>query len=311
MFKNLTFFRLPAPWEKTAESLAEQLSSYKFSPCLQLEMQSQGWDTPRHDGLVHNINGQYLLKLTTEKKLLPSSVVNESTKIAAQIIEEEQGFKLSRKVIKELKEKITDELLPRAFCIKSHNYVWIDTINGLLGIDSASSGKIEDVLKALLKTIKPFPIEIVRPKLMPQFAMTNWLSHDFSPNGFTIDKDTELVAMTESKARVKYSNHSLDHTEITNHISSGKQCTKLALTWQDKISFTLTNELELKSIKLLDILSVHVAENSPKNADESFDSDFALMAGEFALMLSDVINALGGEVGDLASPAGAPNDIQS
>lgn len=41
-------------------------------------MQNQGWDSPRqNDRLVHTVNQQMLIVLTTEKKLLPATVINQ------------------------------------------------------------------------------------------------------------------------------------------------------------------------------------------------------------------------------------------
>jgi DNA recombination-dependent growth factor C len=46
-----------------------------------------------------------LLTLATEKKLLPSSVINQVAKARAAEQEEQQGFRPGRKQMKELKEQ--------------------------------------------------------------------------------------------------------------------------------------------------------------------------------------------------------------
>ena len=88
---------------------------------------------------------------------------------------------------------------------------------------------------------------------------------------------------------------------IRRHIAAGKQCTRLAMTWNDKISFVLDESLAIKSIKPLDIIK----EGSTRNDDERFDSDMALMTGELAKMLADLVKVLGGEA-DAAAPAPLP-----
>ena len=83
-----------------------------------------------------------LLTFRAEKKLLPASVVTQVTKARALELEEQQGFKPGRKQMRELKEQVTDELLPRAFSIRRDTRVWIDTKNGWLVIDAAlASGR--------------------------------------------------------------------------------------------------------------------------------------------------------------------------
>ncbi len=294
-FKNLQIFRLPSPFKLDVEQLSKHLSVQAFSQCPSNEMQSQGWSSPRGtDQLVHSVNQQLLLLLATEKKLLPTSVINQVTKARATELEEQQGFAPGRKAIKDLKERVTDELLPRAFGIKRDTWVWIDPVHGWLVIDSSSPSKADEVIKLLLQCEK-LPLESLRVKVSPQTAMTDWLLGNEAPKGFTIDQDTELRAHTEDKATVRYVNHSLDADDVQRHIAAGKQCTKLALTWNDRISFVLTESLTLKRIKALEVLDED-KESRMNNEDERFDSDFALMSAELASMLDDLVFALGGEL---------------
>ena len=97
-FKNLQIYRLPAPWAITADELESHLAPQAFAACSSLEMQSQGWVSPRNnEKLVHVVNRQILLQLSTEKKLLPSTVINPVTKARAAELEEQQGFPPGRK----------------------------------------------------------------------------------------------------------------------------------------------------------------------------------------------------------------------
>ncbi len=66
-------------------------------------------------------------------------------------------------------------------------------------------------------------------------------------------------------------------------------------TWNDKVSFVLTDKLHLKRLVFLDILKEQV-EKSAEGADEQFDADFALMAGELAQLFDALLVALGGEL---------------
>jgi DNA segregation ATPase FtsK/SpoIIIE-like protein len=134
--------------------------------------------------------------------------------------------------------------------------------------------------------------------------MTEWLQADDAPVGFTIDMDATMRAAGESKAQVKYVRHTLEADDVRRHIAAGKQCTRLAMTWESKISFVLDESLAIKSIKALDILKE--TESSTRNDDERFDSDFALMTGELNKMLADVVVALGGEAVVVDAPAPVP-----
>ena len=294
-FKNLQIYRLPARWAMTAEQLAGFLAPQAFTPCTSLDLQSQGWVPPRPSGqLVHVVNQQMLLTLATEKKLLPSSVINQVAKARAAEVEEQQGFRPGRKQMKEIKEQAADDLLPRAFSIQSSTRVWIDPVNGWLVIDSASTSKAEDVIRLLLKAVERFPLDTLRVAQSPVSAMTEYLLADEAPGGFTVDQDTELRATGEGKATVRYVRHTLEADDVRRHIEGGKQCTRLAMTWADRVSFVLTESLTVKRLAPLDVLKETDATSA--NDDERFDTDFALMTGELARMLADLVAALGGEM---------------
>jgi recombination associated protein RdgC len=201
---------------------------------------------------------------------------------------------LGRKALKDIKQSVTDELLPRAFPLQRTSYACLDLGNKRLIIEAASSSKAEEMLAHLGKTIDSFPVQLLQTKLSPVAAMTDWLAAESAPASFTIDRELELRASDENKATVRYANHVLEGKEILAHISAGKRVTRLAMTWHDRISFVLNEHLQIKRIDFLDIIK----EESSKvadNEDEMFELDFVLMTGELAKMLTALTEALGGE----------------
>jgi recombination associated protein RdgC len=294
-FKNLQVYRLPTNWGMTAERLADDLASQAFAPASSNELLRQGWMAPRGDGapLVHAVNGQFLLTLATEKKILPAKVVNQVAKAKAAELEEVQGFSPGKKAMKELRERVADELLPRALSVQSETNVWIDPVNGWLVVDAASASKADDVIKFLLKAVDKLPLESLRVQRSPVAVMTAWLESDEAPHNFTIDQDATLRATGESKAQVGYKRHTLEVGEMREHIARGKQCVRLAMTWDSRVSFVLTEQLAIKSVKPLDVIKENDAITYDQN--ERFDNDFALMTGEYAKLLADLVEALGGE----------------
>lgn len=294
-FKNLQLYRLSLPVNLTAESLNQALAKLVFSPSTSMDMQNQGWASPRdNDLLVHAVNGQMLIMLGTEKKLLPASVINQVCKAKATELEEQQGFKPGRKQMKDLKEQVTDELLPRAFSIRRNTWAWIDPVNGWLVVDAASPARADELLKPLLKVVNDLPLHSLRVAQSPVAAMTSWLAADEAPAGFSIDQDTELRSAGEDKAAVRYVSHTIDPDDVRRHIAAGKQCTRLALTWADRISFVLTESLAIKRVTALDVIKEN-SDSKMHNEEERFDSDFVLMTGELNRMLGDLVAALGGE----------------
>jgi len=279
----------------SSEQLEACLKPYAFSPGTSMDMQNQGWDSPREgDLLVRTINRQMLITLTTEKKLLPSTVINQVSKARAIELEEQQGFKPGRKQMREIKELVIDELTPRAFSIRRTTMAWIDPINGWLVIDAASPAKADELMSLLHKSVSDLPTAPLNLATSPVTAMTQWLASGDAPFGFTIDQDAVLQSSNDNKATVRYVRHSLDAEDISRHIAAGKQCTRLALTWSDRISLVLTENMILKRIAPLDILK-ESDDSTAQNDDERFDSDLALMTGELSRLLADLVAALGGD----------------
>ena len=293
-FRNLQVYRCPKPWKISASSLEEQLGRHPFRSTAGYEMQTQGWASPRDDGgLVHLVNGQMLISLCTEKKLLPASVVKEVTRAKAVEAEQQQGYKPGKKQLRDIKQQVTDELLPRAFPVRRRSAIWIDPANGWLVMDVGSPGKADEVISLLSKSIDDFVIERLKTAVSPGAAMTAWLANDDIPHGFSIDQETELQSPVEEKATVRFVRHALEPTEVQRHIAAGKQCTRLALTWANRVSFLLIDSMVLKRVLPVDVIREGEAAQA-QNDDERFDADFTLMTSELHHMLTDLVDALGG-----------------
>ncbi|MBL8472096.1 MAG: recombination-associated protein RdgC [Rhodocyclaceae bacterium] len=301
-FKNLQLYRLPSPWAADALALEQQLARAQFQRCAASDLASHGFVPPLAEGgLLHSVGGQWLIAFKSEQKLLPASVVNQVAQERAEEIEAQQGYKPGRKQMKELKEAVTAELLPRAFTRLQTTYAWLDAAGGWLAVDASSRSKAEAVIDLLHKTLDDLPLKLLRTELSPAGAMSQWLAAGEAPAGFTIDRDCELKAADEEQSAVRYVRHALEGDEIRNHLVAGKLPTRLALTWNDRLSFVLTDDLE---IKRLDFLAMEEEKSDADNPAERFDADFALMSGELRGFIPDLLEALGGEPAAESGPAG-------
>lgn len=292
-FKNLQVFHLRNPHDFKPDLVEEQLAGKPLQPCSSAVPLSIGWVPARSGGgLIHSVNRQWLVALGIEQKLLPSSVIKQHVKEKAEEIEANEGRRVGRREIRDLHEAVTQELLPRAFVRKRTTYCWIDTVNGWLAIDAAAPAKADEVLEHLHKSIEGLQVMPLKTMTSPSAAMTGWVADGTAPSGFSIDQDMEL--RSAENAAVRYVKHPLDGEEIPKHIASGKVVTRLGMTWGDKVSFVLDDKLVIKRLSFLDILKEET-DGQAENEDERFDLDFALMSGELAHLLSDLLAALGGE----------------
>jgi recombination associated protein RdgC len=193
-----------------------------------------------------------------------------------------------------VREQVELELLPRAFVKRGSTLIWIDPVNRWLLVDSTSSARADEVIEQLKEILGELPLTLLKTQLSPGTAMTQWLAAGEAMGSFSIDRDCELQASAEERAAVRYVRHSLDSDEVRSHIANGKTATRLALTWNDRISFVLTEQLQIKRLAFLDILKED-AERQSENADDLFAANFTLMSGELAQLLTHLVEALGGE----------------
>jgi len=95
---------------------------------------------------------------------------------------------------------------------------------------------------------------------------------------------------------VRYTRHALDTDEVSEHIAQGKMPTRLAMTWNDHVSFVLTEALQLKKVAVLDVVFEAAAALSSDGKDDNFDADVAIATGELQKLIPDLLEALGSEV---------------
>ncbi|MCB1889583.1 MAG: recombination-associated protein RdgC [Rhodocyclaceae bacterium] len=294
-FRNLVVFRLPAPWSIDVDALAERLAARALAPCGAIEAETHGWLPPVKGGsYLHAVGGQWLVRLGSEQKLLPGSVVKQFVEDRAVALEEQQGFKPGRRQLRELKERVVDELLPRAFVRRRSEWAWIDPVDGWLVVDAASDTRAEGLVEMLRDTLDELPLRRFDTERSPGSAMTEWVAEGDAPAGFTVDRELELRAPDEEKATVRYLRHDLEGEEIAAHIRAGKRATRLAMTWSDRVSFVLTESGHIRRLAFLDVVK-EALDSTSGDAEAELAAQFALMTGELRQLLPAVAVALGGE----------------
>jgi len=299
VFKNLMVYRLTAPWVSSTAKLEEALQSAHFVECGASQEKSVGWVEPRgqaHGACVEVVAGQWILKWMMEVKSVPGSVVKRKVQEQVARIEANTGRKPGKKEVRSLSDEVRQSLLPMAFIKQSSVTVWIDPQAQRLVIDAASAAKADEVLTSLVKAVDGLALGLVNTQTAPTTAMAHWLATQEAPAGFSVDRECELKAADESKAVVRYSRHALDTDEVVQHIANGKVPTRLAMTWKDRVSFVLTEALQLKKVAFLDVVAQEAPVAAGDRSDDHFDADVAIAIGELSRLLPDLLEALGGEI---------------
>ncbi len=300
LFKNLVFHRLPQDWTLSAGELETQLSARVLPPCGPFDMSTRGWVAVRNGGrLVHTVSQQHMIALGVNQKLLPGSIIKQVAQERAERQAEEQGFPVGRKQLRDLRHRVADELRARALVRRRITRAWIDGAAGWFAVDAPGIAGAEAVVDTLGDTLGSFAPGAIETERSPHAAMTAWLLRGEAPSRFSIDDDLELRAADKSKTVIRYTRHPLDGKEIHSHLASGKYPTRLGLTWNDRVSFVLTDKLQVKRLEFLE-MSKDATDAEEVDPEEQFDIDFAVMAGELAALLKDLTLALGSEANDAA-----------
>jgi recombination associated protein RdgC len=303
VFKNALIYRIAPTWMADLELIEAGLEAARYVECGASQEKAVGWTEPRGDEnglLAESVAGQIVLKLMVEVKAVPSSVVNRKAKEELSKIEAATGRKPGKRETKEIKEDIKLSLMPLAFTKLSSVLVWIDPKAQLLTVGASSTAKADEVITYLVKCLDGFSVMPLNTQTSSAVAMADWLATQAPPAGFTIDRECELKSPDESKAVVRYSRHPLDIEEVSAHITSGKVPTKLALIWMDRVSFVLTDTLQIKKIAFLD----DVFDGTSQEKEDGFDADAAIATGELRQLIPELLAALGGEMAN-----GEPSSI--
>ncbi|MGE3431637.1 MAG: recombination-associated protein RdgC [Ramlibacter sp.] len=305
MFKNACYFRIGDGFElPPVAALEKVLQKTRFLPCGPTQAESSGWVAPRggkHTQLAEIVGGQLILKLCTEKRAVPSSAIKAAVEEKIERYRKETGQeRVGSRAKKEFKEEVLLDLLPRAFTKRSHTLLWLAPEQKLLVVDAGTLAGADRIVSALLESLLEIPgvgaaldLQPIHTELSPSVAMAQWLSTREAPYNFTIDRDCELKTPDDQKSSVRYARHTLDIDEIAQHIAAGKVPTQLAMTWNDRVSFVLSDMGQVRRIKLLDVVMEGV--DKPGKDDDGFDADAAILTGELAGLIPDLLDALGSD----------------
>jgi recombination associated protein RdgC len=279
MFRNARMYRLGAPFGHGAAELETALETRRFRPCGPVEVATQGWSAPLGEdtaALVHAVGGCLLLCLRKQERLLPSAAVAEAVDERIMEIEAGESRDVGRAERRALREQVTDEMLPRAFTRSRRTLLYVDTEAGWLVVDAASAAQAEEAVSLLRQTLETLPAKPPAPRNPPAVLLTAWLLDGSAPADFVPAEACELRDSEDSGRTIRCKGQDLGSEDIRNLLRAGMQVVKLALNWDERLSFVLADDLSLKSLRVGDALLETV-----EDADDPvarLDAEFALLA---------------------------------
>ncbi len=294
-FRNLSLFRFNPSLKKSFDSIDDALAECALKPVGPLEQMSRGFVSPfgrDQPALSHRVGSALWLTLGGEDRLLPSAVINEEVQRKLAQVEQREGRKLGGRARKRLKEDVVHELLPRAFVRPSRLNASIDLALGVVAVDTSSRKAAEGFLTELRHALGSFPALPLNAELSPRAVLTGWIAGEPLPAGFALGDECELKDPVDGGAIVKCQRQELLGDEIRKHLESGKQVSRLALVFDDHVSFVLGEDLVLRKLKFLDG-AVDQLENTERDSlNAELDARYALMSAELARLFTALEKAL-------------------
>lgn len=292
LFKSAMIFKL-AGTLPAADVIEQALAAAAFVPCTATQDHAIGFVPPREENgaFLEAVAGQWIARAMIETKTVPGPLVRKKAQEAADQIEATTGRKPGRKEMKGLREDALMALLPAAFPKQTAVTVWIDRASGLLVLDTASQARADEVVTLLVRAIDGLALSLPQTKVTPASAMTQWLTAEPEdwPEGFAVERECDLCGSDEEKAVVRFTRHNLVTDEVRRHIAEGKLPTRLALSWEGRLAFVLTDAGNLKKLQFLD-----GAFDGRDDAEDGFDADVAIATGELGKMIPALFDAMGG-----------------
>jgi recombination associated protein RdgC len=294
-FRNLSLFRFNPSLKKSFDSIDDALAEWALKPVGPLEQMSRGFVSPfgrDQPALSHRVGNALWLTLGGEDRLLPSAVINDEVQRKLAQAEQREGRKLGGRARKRLKEDVVHELLPRAFVRPSRLNASIDLAQGVVAVDTSSRKAAEGFITELRHALGSFPALPLNAELSPRALLTGWIAGEPLPAGFALGDECELKDPVDGGAIVKCQRQELLGDEIRKHLESGKQVSKLALVFDDHVSFVLGEDLVVRKLKFLDgaVDQLENTERDSLNAEQ--DARYALMSAELARLFTALEKAL-------------------
>lgn len=273
MFKNARIYT----FEGDIELQEDMLKELAFTPCKAQQAESVGFVPLYNDRYIHELGKRQLFKLKIQEKLIPASVVKELLEEKVEDIELREARKVGRKEKGELKDEIIFDLLPRAFVKSSHVMGFIDHSAQRIVIDQSGEKKAELMLDMLREALGSLPVE---PLTGNSEVLTDWLEID-RPDQITLNG--ECILKNEEGETIRVKQEEVDSDEVCAHVEIGYSVSKLAVNYDNRMSFIIGDDFSLLKIKL----NVDTDEEMSDNKVDKLDADFALFAYEFDRLMNE------------------------
>ena len=293
MFRNLRFYQVDGVWPKSEEILSKGLEAAGFKPCGPLTERSSGWvpiARDASDSLARRVSGADLLRLRSQSRVLPHSVIKEELEARIEEFQQRTQESPSPRDKRQIKAEVRDELLPKSMLKSDRIWGYFDLKEKILGIDVAQETAAERFLRRLQASVDGVNL---RP-LCYQKPFDDLLTSVFlggAPRQFTVGRECRMQDAADSGSIVRWSNFDLSDRSIRDHVAHGMRLTHLEIVYDNVMSFVLSEKGVATKLKFLGMDDDNEDHEDPL---ARLDAEFVLFTGTLRRLLGDLRKLLGG-----------------
>ena len=294
MFKNARVYRLQEAFGFAPGALHERLLMKAFRPCGPLETAVMGWAPPlgpKAELLVHSVDGVMLVAARRQERLLPASVVNEAVDERAAEIEQAEVREVGRRERRALREDCLAAMLPQAFTRSRLLRAYIDPAGGWVVVDAASEKAAEEVLALLRESLGSLPVRPLAPGVAVDERLSSWILAGQAADGFGLEDVCVLRDPADARSTVRCRGQDLSAPEIRTHLESGKRAVTLGLSWRERLSLLLEEDLALKRLRFADAVIDELDTGDADDEGARLDAELALLSLELRSLLAALVVA--------------------
>jgi recombination associated protein RdgC len=240
---------------------------------------------------VLEIAGATVWAIKRVEKKIPTAALRDLVKEKVRGIEAEQGRRVYGRELRQLKDDIAFDLLPKMPAVSAVTYGLIDHETGRVVIDATTS-RAEECLSLIRNAIGSLPVRTASVDTSPSRTMTHWLTERRLPAPFALG-DEAVLRMPGESDTAKLTGCDLASEAVAQLLAEGRAVERLQVVTKGPVSVTLTDrEWQLRSIQWPDADPDTIGET----AAERFEADCHLWIPALRALVADVGHAFGGWV---------------
>lgn len=269
------------------------LKNVAFTPCGPLDTIKTGFVSPLDgDSLILRIGNHSLLRVKTESKVIPDSVVKKKTAEKIKLFEDKNARKAHKTERQTLKDEVLTELLQIAFTKDQITNVWINHADNFIAIETSSFKRSEDILSIIRKELGALAVRPLSVEYPIQTTFKNWLCNDSAPTNFFIHNDAVLEDPLEMGGKIKLIDENLTSDEVKSYLNAAHTVKSLSFSYQQRTIFTVNDQLVFSKISYSPEMIEKNNDIDQSDREKIITANFVLVTNELASLIKEFTEGL-------------------